>query len=98
IIHGIAAADIVPNADEVDRVFTVPLEHFLANEPDSYQIRVHMEPARGFPYELIPNGQRYNWKSGSYPVHFYRYGEHTIWGITARIIKNLVDILAPLSL
>lgn len=30
-------------------------------------------------------------------VHFYRYGEHKIWGATARVLGKLVDVLAPIG-
>lgn len=28
-------------------------------------------------------------------VHFFRHGEHKIWGATARVLSKLVDILTP---
>jgi 8-oxo-dGTP pyrophosphatase MutT (NUDIX family) len=28
-----------------------------------------------------------------YPMYFYRYGEDEIWGLTARILKNFLDVL-----
>ncbi|MDQ5838673.1 MAG: hypothetical protein M3379_17990 [Acidobacteriota bacterium] len=30
-------------------------------------------------------------------VHFYRYGEHKIWGATARVLGKLVALLTPES-
>ena len=30
-------------------------------------------------------------------VHFFRYGEHKIWGATARVLSKLVDLLAPIG-
>ena len=29
----------------------------------------------------------------NYPMYFYRYGEDEIWGLTARILKNFLDVL-----
>ena len=30
-------------------------------------------------------------------VHFFRYGEHKIWGATARVLSKLVDLLGPVG-
>ena len=81
------------NKDEVAEIFTVPLEFFMNHEPISHPIEIYTKTDEGFPYHMIQKGEDYNWKSGKYPVYFYTYGEHIIWGITARIIKNLVDLL-----
>jgi len=29
-------------------------------------------------------------------IYFYQYGNHTIWGATARILKQFLDLIAPL--
>ena len=29
------------------------------------------------------------------PTHSYRFGEHVIWGATARILRGFLDLLAP---
>jgi len=81
------------NKDEVAEIFTVPLKFFTENEPISHPIEIYIKTNEGFPYHMIQEGKNYNWKSGEYPVYFYTYQNHIIWGITARIIKNLVDIL-----
>ena len=54
---------------------------------------IKVQIPRSFPFELIPNGEAYNWRSGTYPVYFYSYNGRIIWGITARILKNLADRL-----
>ncbi len=79
--------------NEVEEVFTVPLDFFLSTRPQCYQVGTKFEIPREFPFGLIPNGTEYNWRSGIYPVYFYSYKRRIIWGITARILKNLADIL-----
>jgi len=79
--------------DEVDEVFAVPLDFFLETEPECYQAATKLQIPQEFPFELIPNGEGYNWGVGTYPVCFYCYNGRIIWGITARILKNLTDRL-----
>jgi len=81
------------DADEVDEVFTVPLDFFLKTKPECYRVATKLQIPRGFPFELIPKGEGYNWSSGTYQVCFYCYNGRIIWGITARILKNLAHRL-----
>lgn len=81
------------NPHEVSSLFTVPLNFFMENPPLDHSIHVKTEVDDDFPFDKIQNGRNYNWKIGSYPVLFYEYGPYIIWGMTARIVKNLVEIL-----
>ena len=85
------------NKDEVQEIFTVPLDFFINNDPLAHPIKVKTLTDKDFPYHLIQQGEEYHWRSGKYPVYFYSYENYTIWGITARIIKNLIDILKEYS-
>ncbi|KJS84956.1 MAG: hypothetical protein JM58_09290 [Peptococcaceae bacterium BICA1-8] len=84
---------ITLNKSEVESVFYVPVDFFLNNPPETYLTKVTISPRPDFPAHLLPNGKTYNWRAGSYPVHFYQYQGHTIWGITARIIENFIEII-----
>lgn len=83
--------------DEVAEVFSVPLDYFMATEPKSYFHKIYMQPAKDFPYHLIPEGKKYPWRSGEYEVNFYQYGEHIIWGITAKLMKAAVGVLRKIN-
>ncbi|MTI67679.1 MAG: CoA pyrophosphatase [Firmicutes bacterium] len=85
--------DINFSEDEVHKIFTVPLKYLLKNKPKEYKVHLKPKPHKHFPYHLIENGEEYNWRTGNYPVYFYEYDKYTIWGITARITKNFIDIL-----
>ena len=83
-----------PDDGEVDEVITVPWRVFMEAEP----LICHMEMATRLQTD-VPGGwlsetYGYNeWRfRRRYPVLFYRHENHTIWGLTARIINNLVII------
>lgn len=81
------------STDEVSDIFSVPIDFFIENPPLSHFIEIQTQTGDDFPYHLVENGEDYHWRTGKYPVYFYTYKDHVIWGMTARIIKNLVDIL-----
>lgn len=79
--------------DEVEQIRLVPLAWFLEHEPKRYLARVVTIPGDGFPFHLIPGGESYRWREGTYEVMFYQYGTLVIWGMTARMMKACADIL-----
>ena len=79
------------NPAEVKEIFTVPLNFFLENEPETHVVNCRHEINENFPYHLIRNGKEYDWREGEYPVNFYKYKDYVIWGMTARFTTNLID-------
>ena len=76
---------------EVEEVFTVPFSFFLENQPAIYQNKIVLQPADDFPYGLL-GIDAYPWASSRSPVYFYEYEGRVIWGMTAKIIANLVAL------
>jgi len=85
--------DIAFSKDEVDMIFTVPIEHFMQTPPTSYLIKSKFDLSDDFPFQSIPNGKDYNFKLMSYPVVFYDYGLYTIWGLTARMTEQFINMI-----
>lgn len=79
------------NKAEVKEIFTAPLNYFLENEPETHYVRYKHEIKPNFPYHLIRNGKDYDWRESEYPVNFYKFEDHIIWGMTARFTKNLIE-------
>jgi len=78
------------NPDEVENIFTIPLDYLMNNEGREYTIESKLIVPDDFPYHMIQNGDAYNWKTGSYPVIFIEHDDHIVWGITARITRNFI--------
>lgn len=78
--------------DEVEEVFTVPLEFFLNGEPKVYQTEAQVIPGEDFPYDLIYGGRDYAWRKRREDVLFYQYKDRVIWGLTAKIIRSFARI------
>lgn len=93
IIKDIDYDSINFNKDEVASIFTVPLFELLLQKPQLNNMAINVNPDSSFPFHLIQNGKAYNWKSGAYPVYFYKYKDYIIWGITAKILKSFLDTL-----
>ncbi|KIL53065.1 NUDIX hydrolase [Jeotgalibacillus campisalis] len=86
-------ADVKVNPAEVEEVFTVPLSYFLTNSPSYHPINVEVKPEEGFPYDLIANGREYKWQTRQYHEYFYHVDGKVIWGLTARILKEFIEVL-----
>lgn len=84
---------ITPNKDEVEKIFTIPLDYFLKNDPEIYRLEVNLEEIDRFPYELIPNGRNYKFKRGIEKMCFYIYEDKIIWGLTAKMTYNFIEKL-----
>lgn len=93
IIRGIEFEDINFSKDEVSEIFTVPLKYFIENEPQRHNMSIEPQVGEDFPYDLINNGKAYDWRTGIYPIYFYKYRDYIIWGMTARMTKNFIDII-----
>ncbi|KGK87548.1 CoA pyrophosphatase [Clostridium sp. HMP27] len=79
--------------DEVHKIFKVPVDFFLSNEPEKYDIDLIPEFPDNFPYHLIVGGKNYKFSKGKREQYFYKYNEYVIWGFTALIIKRFIDII-----
>ncbi|WP_026894407.1 NUDIX hydrolase [Clostridiisalibacter paucivorans] len=93
VIKNVDLKDIRFSKCEVDDIFTVPLKFFLSEGPLEHFLYMEPKPEREFPYHMVQRGKAYDWRIGKYPVLFYEYNNYIIWGITARITRNFIDIL-----
>lgn len=79
------------NKDEVEEVFVVPVKWLLAHEPYIHYVPVEPKPPADFPYDKIANGENYQWRTSQMEEWFFEYGNYTIWGLTARLLKYFVE-------
>ncbi|SFK08664.1 NUDIX domain-containing protein [Halobacillus dabanensis] len=85
--------ELIRNPDEVREVFTVPLSFFMENGPRIHHVHFEARPESNFPFDLIPGGEDYNWRTRQLEEYFYIYGDKVIWGMTARILAHFVDLI-----
>lgn len=81
---------ISPSKEEVESIFTIPLDFFKINKPNSYKTKINLIREDSFPYELIPNGRNYKWKRAEGEMDFYVYKDVVIWGFTAKMLRNFI--------
>jgi coenzyme A diphosphatase NUDT7 len=91
------------NRDEVESLFAVPLNWFKENKPESYHVRLEVHPFTDedgekkfhLPAEelKLPNRYHNSWGNHQLPVYVYKREEAVIWGMTAEIIREFVEVL-----
>ena len=97
IVHIESSETLELNKSEVDFVFTVPLRHFIDFPPEKYLVSTKLELPHDFPFDKIPQGKDYAFRRGEYDILFYQYEDYVIWGLTAKIINNFVQIIRDYS-
>ncbi len=80
--------------DEVKEIFTVPLDFFLQNQPYCHEFELVPEIKEDFPLEKFGLDHSYVWRRSAHEAMVYSFENRAIWGITAKIMKNVADILA----
>lgn len=91
-IKNIKFQDIRFNS-EVEDLIAVPLEEIINTKCTSYKSKIIVERDDNFPYHLIENGKNYNFFIGSEETYFYEFKNCVVWGLTAKILSNFVEIL-----
>ena len=90
------------NKTEVEYLFTVPLKWFIENPPEIYHIvlKAHSEILDKdgkkvilFPAKELGLPEKYHniWGNIKQKVYLYRYKNEIIWGLTAKIIFNIIE-------
>lgn len=92
-IKNIDKNKIRANPGEVDYIFFVPLTYLLETRPLKSEILIKLGFPENFPYELIPNGRNYSYRSGKMLQHFFLWENEVIWGLTARILHHFLELI-----
>lgn len=92
-IARIEPCKIKANREEVERIINIPMQFFVENDPMMYELEIGPYLKDNFPYELIIGGRNYNFLHGIMNEYFYIYENDVIWGFTAQIIKQFIDII-----
>ena len=75
-----------------------PLDYLLSSEPLMAHMELATRPLPDFPLELLENSYAKDWKRRTtYPVLFYQYDGHVIWGLTARVLFGFLNICRSLK-
>jgi len=96
--------ELTLDKNEVEKVFLVPVDHFLKQKPEEYTVKLEVHPSYkdedGKMVELLPVHKlglpaRYSkpWKNGFHRVFVYNSTEEVIWGITAEIVFELCRMI-----
>ena len=88
--------DIHPN-EEVKRLFTVCVDTLLTEDPVYYKVTSTLSDAKGFPFFLVKNREKYNFGYSERHIPFYRNLTENIWGMTAMFTHRFTDILKGLE-
>ena len=79
--------------EETEKVFAVPLETLLKEEPLVADTDRPYRFPEDFPFDLLPGGKDYPFRVRREPIYFYCNEESLIWGLTANILHTFLEIV-----
>jgi 8-oxo-dGTP pyrophosphatase MutT (NUDIX family) len=98
--------DFKINKDEVERLLFVPVKFFMETEPRTEKITIKFHPyyqengvVKEFPAKELGLPERYfkPWEGKPRQVYFYNYDGEAIWGMTADIILEFINIIKEIE-
>lgn len=92
------------NKAEVTRVFAIPISFFMENQPDSYYVRLEVQPhyidSKNNKEVFLPSKElglpeRYHqsWGGSMRKIYVHHTDHGIIWGITAELIVELMKLI-----
>ncbi|WP_295748635.1 CoA pyrophosphatase [uncultured Oscillibacter sp.] len=79
-----------PSPAEVAAVFTVPLSFFRETEPEVWRYDLVPRVPEDFPYAAVGIPRTYPWSRGRTEVPIWRYQGRAVWGMTARLVREIL--------
>ena len=83
-------AGMRPSPAEVAEAFTVPLDFFRQTPPEVWSYELLPQVPESFPYGPVGIPRDYPWSRGQTEVPIWHWQGHVIWGMTARLVRDLV--------
>ncbi len=84
-------ADI--DRDEVDELFLVPVSMFKEDVLEVYTEKIYPYIEEDFPYEKVGITRDYPWRTGTWEIPVYEINDRIIWGLTARITMQIIEVI-----
>ncbi len=86
-------AALRPSPAEVAEVFTAPLAFFRETPPEPWAYELLPSVPEDFPYGPVGIPRDYRWSRGRVEVPVWYWQGHAVWGMTARITRDIVSRL-----
>jgi 8-oxo-dGTP pyrophosphatase MutT (NUDIX family) len=95
--------DILGTLDTIYSVYDYDVTPFVGFLPDDYRFTINPDeiertievPLDHLLRPEIFREEDWTWKGRRHPVCFYTYGDDEIWGLTAAILKQFLDLVFP---
>ncbi|WP_396129657.1 NUDIX hydrolase [Exiguobacterium mexicanum] len=83
----------VRHTDEVDHLFSIPVETLLLLDPFHGEMEWTMNPDQNIPFDRMANAKAYEKRVIKMREPFYEHEDYIIWGLTGKILTQFIKRL-----
>lgn len=83
----------VQRTDEVDHLFSIPVDTLLLLDPFHGEMEWTMNPDRNIPFDRMANAKAYEKRVIKMKEPFYEHESYIIWGLTGKILTQFIKRL-----